>query len=136
MINQAQYYCAKKFTCTKLIEFLAGCTSATVVMKACAGAHFMARRIADLGHEVKLIFPQFVPPFVKSNKNDFVDAEAICEAASVPRCDLCNHEPKLNRLCGYFTGSGNRWSEIKSKRPIKCRRFCWNSASVCRSEPQ
>ncbi|CAX55708.1 Transposase, probable fragment [Erwinia pyrifoliae Ep1/96] len=53
-------------------------------MKACAGAHFMARRIADLGHEVKLIFPQFVPPFVKSNKNDFVDAEAICEAASRP----------------------------------------------------
>ena len=41
----------------------------------------MARRIADLGHEAKLIYPQFVRPFVKSNKNDFVDAEAICEAA-------------------------------------------------------
>ena len=44
----------------------------------------MARRIADLGHEAKLISPQFVRPFVKSNKNDFVDAEAICEAASRP----------------------------------------------------
>ncbi|MBC8955062.1 IS110 family transposase [Xenorhabdus sp. PB62.4] len=74
----------KKFTRTKLIEFLAGCSSATVVMEACAGAHFMARRIADLGHEAKLISPQFVRPFVKSNKNDFVDAEAICEAASRP----------------------------------------------------
>ncbi|MBD2812603.1 IS110 family transposase [Xenorhabdus sp. Vera] len=41
----------KKFTRTKLMEFLAGCTSTTVVMEACAGAHFMARRIADLGHE-------------------------------------------------------------------------------------
>ncbi len=39
----------------------------------------MARRIADLGHEAKLISPQFVRPFVKSNKNDFVDAEAICQ---------------------------------------------------------
>ncbi len=53
-------------------------------MEACAGAHFMARRIADLGHNAKLISPQFVRPFVKSNKNDFVDAEAICEAASRP----------------------------------------------------
>ncbi|MFZ4221190.1 IS110 family transposase, partial [Enterobacter ludwigii] len=74
----------KKFTRAKLIEFLGGCASATVVMEACAGAHFMARRIADLGHEAKLISPQFVRPFVKSNKNDFVDAEAICEAASRP----------------------------------------------------
>ncbi|MBC8951009.1 MULTISPECIES: IS110 family transposase [Xenorhabdus] len=74
----------KKFTRPKLMEFLAGCTSTTVVMEACAGAHFLARRIADLGHDAKLISPQFVRPFVKSNKNDFVDAEAICEAASRP----------------------------------------------------
>ncbi|MDE9541281.1 IS110-like element ISPlu13 family transposase, partial [Xenorhabdus bovienii] len=74
----------KKFTRTKLMEFLADCSPATVVMEACAGAHFMARRIADLGHEAKLISPQFVRPFVKSNKNDFIDAEAICEAASRP----------------------------------------------------
>ncbi|MBC8949903.1 transposase [Xenorhabdus sp. TS4] len=44
----------------------------------------MARRIADLGHEARLISPQFVRSFVKSNKNDFIDAEAICEAASRP----------------------------------------------------
>lgn len=74
----------KKFTQTKLMEFLAGCSSATVVMEACAGAHFMARRIVDLRHEAKLISPQFVRPFVKSNKNDFIDAGAICEAASRP----------------------------------------------------
>nr|MCA6223109.1 IS110 family transposase [Photorhabdus antumapuensis] len=66
----------KKFTRTKLMEFLAGCPSATVVMEACAGVHFMARRINDLGHEAKLISPQFVRPFVKSNKNDFIDAES------------------------------------------------------------
>lgn len=44
----------------------------------------MARKLATLGHQVKLISPQFVRPFVKGNKNDFVDAEAICEAASRP----------------------------------------------------
>ncbi len=74
----------KKFTRTKLMQFLATCPSSVVVMEACAGAHFMARRINDIGHEAKLISPQFVRPFVKSNKNDFIDAEAICEAASRP----------------------------------------------------
>lgn len=69
----------KKFTRTKLMQFLATCPPSVVVMEACAGAHFMARRISDFGHETKLISPQFVRPFVKSNKNDFVDAEAICE---------------------------------------------------------
>lgn len=74
----------KKFTRNKLLEYLSVCEPTTVVMEACSGAHFMARRITNLGHEAKLISPQFVRPFVKSNKNDFVDAEAICEAASRP----------------------------------------------------
>lgn len=74
----------KKFTRTKLMQFLVTCPSSVVVMEACAGAHFMARRISDIGHDVKLISPQFVRPFVKSSKNDFIDAEAICEAASRP----------------------------------------------------
>lgn len=53
-------------------------------MEACAGAHYIARKVSNMGHKPKLISPQFVRPFVKSNKNDFVDAEAICEAASRP----------------------------------------------------
>jgi transposase len=74
----------KKFSRKQLIEFFATFHRCTVVMEACAGAHHMARQLAGYGHEVKLISPQFVRPFVKSNKNDFVDAEAICEAASRP----------------------------------------------------
>jgi transposase len=53
-------------------------------MEACGGAHFMARKLNELGHQAKLISPQYVRPFVKSIKNDYVDAEAICEAASRP----------------------------------------------------
>ena len=74
----------KKFTRPKLFEFLATCPTTTIVMEACGGAHFMVRKLLELGHMPKLISPQFVRPFVKSNKNDFVDAEAICEAASRP----------------------------------------------------
>ncbi len=46
-------------------------------MEACGGSHFMARKLEELGHSPKLISPQFVRPFVKSNKNDFVDAELL-----------------------------------------------------------
>jgi transposase len=74
----------KKLGRKQLIEFLATFHSYTVVMEACAGPHHMARKLATFGHQLKLISPQFVRPFVKSNKNDFVDAEAICEAASRP----------------------------------------------------
>lgn len=74
----------KKFTRQKLYEFLATCPATTIVMEACGGAHFMVRKLSGLGHTPKLISPQFVRPFVKTNKNDFIDAEAICEAASRP----------------------------------------------------
>lgn len=74
----------KKFTRQKLYEFLVTCPATTIVMEACGEVHFMVRKLSELGHTPKLISPQFVRPFVKTNKNDFVDAKAICEAASRP----------------------------------------------------
>lgn len=53
-------------------------------MEACGGAHHWARELQKLGYKVKLIAPQFVKPYVKSNKNDAADAEAICEAMARP----------------------------------------------------
>jgi len=53
-------------------------------MEACGGAHHWARELQKLGYRVKLIAPQFVKPYVKSNKNDAADAEAICEAMARP----------------------------------------------------
>lgn len=79
----------RRKVCRKqLFEFFATFQPCTVVMEACAGAHYMARKLLAFGHEVKLISPQFVRPFVKSNKNDFVDAEAISEAACRPSMRL------------------------------------------------
>ena len=82
--RQGKALLRKKFSRKQLVEFLATFQACTVVMEACAGAHHMARLLAGYGHHVKLISPQFVRPFVKSNKNDFIDAEAICEAACRP----------------------------------------------------
>ena len=67
-----------------MMQFFGNSPSCVVVMEACAGSHHVARQLAAMGHTAKLISPQFVKPFVKGNKNDFVDAEAICEAASRP----------------------------------------------------
>ncbi|MFM0504986.1 IS110 family RNA-guided transposase [Paraburkholderia caffeinilytica] len=74
----------KKVTRKQLLELFVTAKTCTVVMEVCAGSHHMARTLAALGHTVKLISPQFVKPFVNSNKNDFVDAEAICEVAARP----------------------------------------------------
>jgi len=53
-------------------------------MEACSGAHYWARELSKLGHDVRLMAPQFVKPYVKSGKNDANDAEAICEAVGRP----------------------------------------------------
>ena len=57
---------------------------ATVAMEACGGAHHWGRKIGGLGHAVRLTPPVYVKPYVKRQKNDAADAEAICEAASRP----------------------------------------------------
>lgn len=74
----------RKTSRTQLITFLANLPPCQVVMEACGGAHWLARRAQELGHDVKLIAPQYVKPFVKGMKHDFADAQAICEAASRP----------------------------------------------------
>ena len=65
-------------------QFFAELPPCLVGMEACSGSHYWAKVLSDLGHEVRLISPQFVTPYVKSNKNDRNDAEAICEAIGRP----------------------------------------------------
>lgn len=67
-----------------LLTYLVNQEKSCVVMEACGSANYWAREITKLGHEVKLIAAQYVKPFVKGNKNDYRDAEAIVEAASRP----------------------------------------------------
>jgi len=69
---------------TQLLPLISQLPPCTVAMEACAGAHEWGRRIEQLGHRVRVISPQFVKPFVKGNKTDRNDAEAICEAAQRP----------------------------------------------------
>ena len=111
----------------------------TIVMEACAGAHYMARRLAGSGMS-KLIFPQFVRPFVKSNKNDFIDAEnylrgAACRPSmrfvtpktesqqTLEHCIVC-----ANRLCAIGLRHRTRYTAFYSNLASVCRRSCRHQA--------
>jgi transposase len=67
-----------------VMRFFAKLLPCLIGMEACGSAHFWARKLAELGHTVKLMAPQFVKPYVKTNKNDARDAEGICEAVQRP----------------------------------------------------
>jgi len=67
----------RKFSRKALVACSAKLASSLIGMEACGGAHCLARVIREQGHQVRLIPGQFVKPFCKSNKNDYMDAEAI-----------------------------------------------------------
>ena len=74
----------RKLSRDTVLRFVAAQPRCVVAMEACASAHHWGREIGKLGHTVKLVPPIYVKPFVKRQKNDAADAEAICEAASRP----------------------------------------------------
>ncbi|ASM71056.1 MULTISPECIES: IS110 family transposase [Roseobacteraceae] len=82
----------KKLSRQGFVRFMESHDPAVVVMEACGGANFWARELAGLGHDVKLVAPQYVRPFVKRQKNDAADAEAIVIAAQRPEMRFV--EPK------------------------------------------
>jgi transposase len=67
-----------------VIDFFADLAPCLVGIEACASAHYWARELTQLGHKVKLMPPAYVKAYVKRNKNDAADAEAICEAVTRP----------------------------------------------------
>jgi transposase len=75
----------KRFSRTQLLRFTANLKVGLIGMEACAGSHFLGRALREQGHEVRLMPAQYVKPYVKTNKNDYIDAEAIrrgCGAAA------------------------------------------------------
>jgi hypothetical protein len=99
----------KKLTRTQFLAFLGKLPACTVAMEACATSHFWGREIAKLGHAVRLIPPIYVKPFVKRQKNDAADAEAIAEAAMRPTMRFVAVRRKSNRP--------GRWSFVRG--------ICW-----------
>ena len=74
----------KRVSRNKLVETIINIKPCAIVLESCGGSSYWYRKFTAMGHTVKLIAPQYVKPFVKTNKNDANDAEAIAEAASRP----------------------------------------------------
>ena len=84
----------KKLRRGQVLGFFAELPPCLIGLEACASAHYWARELQALGHEVRLIPPQYVKPFVKTNKNDASDAEAICEALIRPTDAVCTDQER------------------------------------------
>ena len=75
----------KKFSRKQLLHFTANLHVELIGMEACGGSHFLGRALREQGHEVRLMPAQYVKPYVKTNKSDYIDAEAIAEAVGRPK---------------------------------------------------
>ncbi len=84
MDSRGEIVLKKRLSRDQLVRYTAQIPTCTIGMEACAGAHHLGALLAGQGHTVRLIPAQFVRPYVKSNKNDYVDAEAIAEAVQRP----------------------------------------------------
>jgi transposase len=75
----------EKFSRKQLLHFTANLQVELIGMEACGGSHFLGRALREQGHEVRLMPAQYVKPYVKTNKSDYIDAEAIAEAVGRPK---------------------------------------------------
>jgi transposase len=92
----------KKLARPRFRQFMSGQLPAVVVMEACGSASYWVRELIKLGHEVRLIAPQYVRPFVKRQKNDAADAEAIVIAAQRPEMRFVRPKSEDQQACAVL----------------------------------
>ena len=97
----------KKCSRTQLLRFTSNLRECLVGMEACGGSHFLGRALREQGHDVRLMPAQYVKPYVKTNKNDYIDAEAIAEAVTRPTMRLCRSRPTISSTCSRCTEYAN-----------------------------
>ncbi len=123
----------RQFTCSSLIYYLAQHPACRIVIEACCGAHWLARQLAGFSHQVQLIAPQYVRPFVTGNKNDFLDAHAICEAASHPSMRYVGVKTPEQQASSALHRLREARMPTGCKPLIKSMPCCSSLASCCRS---
>ena len=94
-----------------LIDLVANCRACIVGMEACCGAHHLGRLFAAQGHDVRLMSPEYVRPYVKAQKNDDRDAEGNSRSGDAPNDAFRRDEDtKINSICRHSTDRENGWS--------------------------
>ena len=101
-----------KFSRAQLLAHTANLPPSLIGLEACSGAHFLGSALREQGHEVRLIPAQFVKPYRKSNKNDFIDGEAIAEVVTKQNMRLCPSRPRSSSMCKPCTGFVIGWCNV------------------------
>jgi transposase len=129
-----------------VIAFASKLSPCTMAMEACCGAHHMGRALGALGHEVRLMSPEYVRPYVKAQKNDDRDAEAIAEAATRPtmrfvelkseeQLDVQTLHRVRDRLVGERTSLTNQIRSLLLERGHTVAQGRWLRALLARAHP-
>ena len=131
----------KKLRRSQVLAFFSAQPPCTVAMEACGSAHHWAREISKLGHHVRLIPPAYVNPFVKRQKTDAAEAEAICEAAQRPTMRFVTPKSEDAQAAAVVFRSGapadpdhqclaaeRRWTQV-------CSGSCFRSSNAGSVEP-
>jgi transposase len=103
----------------QMTAFFANLPPCVIGMEACGSAHHWARTLKGFGHDVRLMSPQFVKPYVKSNKNDIADAEAICEAVARPNMRFVPSRASSSRPFCRCIGSARDSSRRAPRKPTR-----------------
>ncbi|MGY4627074.1 transposase [Bradyrhizobium sp. USDA 4486] len=122
--NHGKVVVRKRLRRDAVAGFFANLPACLVGMEASNGAHYWARVLTALGHQVRLISPQFVTPYVKSNKNDQNDAEAICEAVGRPSMRFVPPNQPISWRYRLSTAFADAWSPTGSGSPTRFAVFC------------
>ena len=118
----------KKLRRGQVLAFLATLPPCTVALEACGSAHFWGREIAKLGHTVKLIAPAYVKPFVKRQKNDMADAEALlARPPSARPCGLWPSRARTSRPTPSYSARGTCWF-ASARKPSTRSAVTWPSS--------
>lgn len=130
----------KRLTRRKMVEFFEELPPTVVAIEACGSAHYWARLLGSFGHEVKLIAPQLVKPYVKRGKNDAADAEALCEAMSRPTMRFVPTKSADQQAALMLVGMRTRLIKKRTQLANAIRGFAAEfgitaATGMCRIEP-
>src|SRR5438477_6075388 len=105
----------RKFSRRQLLAYTANLPTSLIGIEACSGAHFIGAALRDQGHDVRLIPAQFVKPFLKSNNNDFLDAEAIRSGGAAEHALCADHDRRPTILPECLSPASLRMSATPAK---------------------
>jgi transposase len=122
----------KKFSRAQLLAYTANLPASLIGLEACAGAHFLGAALRPQGHQVRLIAAQFVKPYRKSNKNDFIDAEAIAEAVTKQNMRFVQIKTQEQLDWQAIHRLRDRLASVAPHCSTRSVAFCWSVASPFR----